>query len=210
MSLAWLFDVANTGVHMPNVALIAGPVVELASAASALAATTGLQVVSAGNVFREHVHQQTPLGEEANGHMQAGHLVPDELMVKAVAEALAHVDGGWVLYGFPRKIRQAELLTQSGHVPDTVIELVLTEDQLRLAVHRRVERRIELDSQQAGRREELLLMYTHSQENHHEQIEPLRAYYRTHGLLQTVSGFGNFDDVAARLIPVASDGQRRP
>ncbi|MGW1449718.1 nucleoside monophosphate kinase [Micromonospora taraxaci] len=195
---------------MPNVALIAGPVVELASAASALAATTGLQVVSAGNVFREHVHQQTPLGEEANGHMQAGHLVPDELMVKAVAEALAHVDGGWVLYGFPRKIRQAELLTQSGHVPDTVIELVLTEDQLRLAVHRRVERRIELDSQQAGRREELLLMYTHSQENHHEQIEPLRAYYRTHGLLQTVSGFGNFDDVAARLIPVASDGQRRP
>ncbi|MEU7677577.1 nucleoside monophosphate kinase [Micromonospora taraxaci] len=195
---------------MSNVALIAGPVVELASAASALAATTGLQVVSAGNVFREHVHQQTPLGEEANGYMQAGHLVPDELMVKAVAEALAQVDGGWVLYGFPRMIRQAELLTQSGHVPDAVIELVLTEDQLRRAVHRRVERRIELDSQQAERREELLLMYTHSQENHQEQIEPLRAYFRTHGLLHTVSGFGDCDDVAARLIPVASGGQRRP
>ncbi|WP_330463832.1 nucleoside monophosphate kinase [Micromonospora zamorensis] len=194
---------------MPNVALIAGPVVDLASTASALAAT-GLQVVSAGNVFREHVQQQTPLGEEANGYMQAGHLVPDELMVGVVAEALANVDGGWVLYNFPRKIRQAELLMQSGHGPDTVIELVLTEDQLRLAVHRRVERRIELDPQQAERRQELLLMYTHSQENHQEQIEPLRAYYRTHGLLQTVSGFGDFEDVAARLIPIASDGQRYP
>ncbi|MGW5578830.1 nucleoside monophosphate kinase [Micromonospora chokoriensis] len=194
---------------MPNVALLAGPVVDLASAASALAATTGVQVVSAGNVLREHVYQQTPLGEEANGYMQAGHPVPDELMVKAIAEALAHVDGGWVLYGFPRTIRQAELLTQSGHVPDAVVELVLTEDQLRPAVHRRVERRMELDPGQAERRDELLLMYTHSQENHQEQIEPLRAYYRTRGLWRTVSGFGDCDDVAARLIPVASDDQRR-
>ncbi|MGK5676299.1 nucleoside monophosphate kinase [Micromonospora sp. URMC 106] len=193
---------------MPNVALIAGPVVDLASAASALADTSGLQVISAGNVFREHVQQQTPLGEEANGYMQAGHLVPDELMIRAVADALANVDRGWVLYNFPRHIRQAELLTQSGHVPDTVIELVLAEDQLRLAVHRRVERRIELEPQLAERRQELLLMYMHSQENHQEQIEPLRAYYQTHGLLQTVSGFGDFEDVAARLIPFASDGHR--
>ncbi|MGB2572094.1 nucleoside monophosphate kinase [Micromonospora citrea] len=195
---------------MPNVALIAGPVVDLASAASALADTRGLQVVSAGNLFREHVQQQTPLGEGANGYMQTGHLVPDELMVRAVADALANVDRGWVLYNFPRNIRQAELLKRSGHVADTVIELVLTEDQLRLAVHRRVERRIELEPQLAERRQELLLMYMHSQENHQEQIEPLRAYYRTHGLLQTVSGFGDFEDVAARLIPIASDGQRHP
>ncbi|MEV4489625.1 nucleoside monophosphate kinase [Micromonospora coxensis] len=195
---------------MPNVVLIAGPVVDLASAASALADTIGLQVVSAGNLFREHVQQQTPLGEEASGYMQAGHLVPDELMVRAVADALANVDGGWALYNFPRSIRQAELLTQSGHVPDTVIELVLTEDQLRLAVQHRVERRIELDPQLSERRQELLLMYMHSQENHQEQIEPLRAYYRTHGLLQTASGAGDFAGVTARLIPIASDGQRHP
>ena len=195
---------------MPNVALIAGPVVDLASAASALADAIGLQVVSAGNVFREHVQQQTPLGEEANRYMQAGHLVPDELMVLAIADALATVDAGWVLCNFPRKIRQAELLAQSGHVPDTVIELVLAEDQLRLAVHRRVERQLEGDPQQAERRQELLLLHSHSQENYQEQVEPLRAYYRTRGLLQTVSGFGDYEDVAARLIPIASDGQRRP
>ncbi|WBC10417.1 hypothetical protein ACQP26_03725 [Micromonospora sp. CA-248089] len=47
---------------MPNVALISGPVVDLASAASALADALALQVVSAGNVFRQHVQQQTPLG----------------------------------------------------------------------------------------------------------------------------------------------------
>ncbi|GAB3174063.1 adenylate kinase [Micromonospora palomenae] len=195
---------------MPNVALIAGPVVDLASAAAALAGAIGLQVVSAGNVFREHVQHQTPLGKEANRNMQAGHLVPDELMVRAIADALANVDGGWVLYNFPRKVRQAELLAQSGHVPDAVIELVLTEDQLRLAVQGRVERQIALAPQQPERRQELLLMYSHTQENYQELVEPLRAYYRTHGLLRTVSGFGGFEDVAARLIPIASDGQRRP
>ncbi|MFG2103554.1 nucleoside monophosphate kinase [Micromonospora echinaurantiaca] len=195
---------------MPNVVLTAGPVVDLASAAWALADAIGLQAVSAGNVLREHVQQQTPLGEEAKRYMQAGHLVPDELTVRAIADVLADVDGGWVLYNFPRKIRQAELLAQGGHVPDAVIELVLSEDQLRLAIHRRVERQIALDPQQAERRQELLLMYSHSQENYQEQVEPLRAYYRTHGLLRTVSGFGDFEDVAARLIPIASEGQRRP
>ncbi|SCL36344.1 Adenylate kinase [Micromonospora rhizosphaerae] len=131
-------------------------------------------------------------------------------MVRAIADALANVDGGWVLCNFPRKIRQAELLAQSGHVPDTVIELVLTEDQLRLAVHSRVERQIELDPQQADRRQELLLLHSHSQENYQEQVEPLRAYYRTHGLFQTASGLGDYEDIAARLIPIASDGQRHP
>ncbi|MFI7284709.1 adenylate kinase family protein [Micromonospora chersina] len=193
---------------MPNVVLTAGPVVDLASVTAALADAIGLQVVSTGNVFREHVQQQTPLGEEANRYMQAGHLVPDELMVRAIADALANVGGGWVLYNFPRRSRQAELLAQSGHDPDTVIELVLTPDQLHLAVHRRVERQIELDPKQAERRQDLLLMYSHAQENHQEQVEPLRAYYRTHGLLRTVSGFGDFEDVAARLIPIVSAGQR--
>lgn len=195
------------GGRMPNVVLTAAPVFDLASAATALADAIGLQVVGPGNVFRKHVQQQTPLGEEANRYMQAGHLVPDELMVRAIADALANVDGDWVLYNFPRKIRQAELLAQSGHVPDTVIELVLTADQLRLAVRSRVERQIELDPQRAERRQELLLLYTHAQENYQEQAEPLRAYYRTHGLLQTTSGFGDHDDIAARLIQIASDGQ---
>ncbi|MBF5028439.1 nucleoside monophosphate kinase [Micromonospora sp. ANENR4] len=195
---------------MPNVALIAGPLVDLASAASALADALGLQVVSAGNVFRRHVQQKTPLGEEANGHMRAGQLVTDELMVRAVAGALADVDGGWVLYGFPRKIRQAELLARGGHVPDTVIELVLTDDQLHLAIQRRVERRMELDPQVAVRRRQLLRTYANAQENHQAQIEPLRAYYRARGLLRTVSGFGDFEDVAARMIPIASQGQCGP
>lgn len=195
---------------MPNVVLIAGPVVDLASVASALAATTGLQVVSAGNVVREHLQQRTSLGEKANGYMQAGHVVPDELVVEAVADVLVNVHSGFVLYNFPRNVRQAELLTQSGHVPDAVIEIVLSEDQFSLAAHRRVERRIELDPQQAERRQELLFMYTHSQENHQEQSEPLRAYYRTRGLLQTVSGFGDVEAVAVRLVPLVADGGSHP
>ncbi|GAA4568166.1 hypothetical protein GCM10023176_22030 [Micromonospora coerulea] len=108
---------------MPNVALIGGPVVDLSSPASALADATGLKVISPGNVWREHVQLRTPLGEQMARHMQAGELVPDELTTKAIADALANVDGGWLLCNYPRRIGQAELLAQSGHVPDTVIEL---------------------------------------------------------------------------------------
>ncbi|MEU9829320.1 nucleoside monophosphate kinase [Micromonospora chersina] len=191
---------------MPNVALIAGPLVELSSAAEVLAEATGLQVVSPGNVCREHVQLPTPLGEQMNGYMQTGHLVPDELITKAIADALAGVNGGWLLCNYPRRIAQAELLAQSGHGPDTVIGLVLTKDELDLTVRRRVERQIALDPQQPERRQQLLRTYSLHQEAYQRQVEPLCAYYRTRGVLRTTSGFGDYDDVAARLLPIASPG----
>ncbi|MET7709040.1 nucleoside monophosphate kinase [Micromonospora sp. NPDC005413] len=190
---------------MPNAALIAGPLVDLSSAAAVLAEATGLQIISPGNVCREHVQLRTPLGEQMNRYMQTGHLVPDELTTKAIADALAVVDGGWLLCNYPRRIGQAELLAQSAHAPDTVIELVLTKDELDLTVRRRVERQLELAPQQAERRAELLLMYSHYQEEYQEQVEPLRAYYRTRGMLWTTSGSGDYEDIAAKLLPVAAD-----
>ncbi|MGC5334797.1 nucleoside monophosphate kinase [Micromonospora sp. DT62] len=195
---------------MPNVALIAGPLVDLSSAASVLAEATGLQVVSPGNVCREHVQLRRPLGEQMSRYMQTGHLVPDELTTKAIADALADVDGGWLLCNYPRRIGQAELLAQSGHGPDTVIGLVLTEDEIGLAVRRRVERQIELDPQQAERRQELQRMYLFYQEDYQDQVEPLCGYYRTRGVLRTTSGSGDYEDVAARLLPIASDDQGHP
>ncbi|MEU8284945.1 nucleoside monophosphate kinase [Micromonospora sp. NPDC048905] len=194
---------------MRNVALLAGPLVDLSSAAAVLEAT-GLQVISPGNVCREHVQLRTPLGEQMNRYMQTGHLIPDVLTTKAIADALAAVDGGWLLCNYPRRIDQAELLAQSGHAPDTVIELVLTKDELDLMARRRIERRIELDPQQAGRGDELLLMYSHYQENYQEQIEPLRAYYRTRGMLWTASGSGGYEDMAATLLPTAADVRGLP
>ncbi|MFG1915573.1 nucleoside monophosphate kinase [Micromonospora sp. NPDC048898] len=190
---------------MPNVALIAGPLVDLSSAAAVLAEATGLQVISPGNVCREHVQLRTPLGEQMNRYMQTGHLIPDELTTKAIADALAAVDGGWLLCNYPRRIVQAELLAQSGHAPDTVIELVLTKDELDFMVRRRIERQIELDPQQAERGNELLLMHSHYQENYQEQIEPLRDYYRTRGMLWTASGSGDHEDMAAKLLPITAD-----
>ncbi len=189
---------------MPNLALIGGPLVDLSSPAAFLAKATGLQVISPGNVCREHVQLRTPLGEQMNRHMQAGHLVPDGLITKAISDALADVDGGWLLLNYPRRIGQAELLAQSGHVPDTVIELVLTENELGPTVRRRVERQIELDPKQAERRQELLLLYSHYQEDYQERVEPLRAYYRTRGVLRTTSGLGDYEEVAARLLPIAA------
>ena len=65
-----------------------------------------------------------------NAHVQAGELVPDELLMNAVVGALADADHGWVLTGFPNTIEQAVLLTDRGYMPDTVIELTLVEDEI--------------------------------------------------------------------------------
>jgi adenylate kinase len=195
---------------MSNVVLMAGPGIELASVAGVLAGAVGLQVVSPGDVFREHVQRRTPFGEEAARYMDAGELVPDELIAKALADVLAGADGGWLMYNFPRTVGQAELLTRLGHVPDIVVELALTEDELGLAVRRLVDRRIALDPDEIGRREDLLFMYSLYQENHQERVEPLRAYYGTCGKFRVASGFGAYEDVAARLVPIVLDSQGKP
>lgn len=79
--------------------------------------------LSTGDLLRQHVRECTPLGKEARAHMNAGHLVPDDLMIRLVLdEALGHEDRSLLLDGFPRTMEQAEALEKKMHV-DFVINL---------------------------------------------------------------------------------------
>jgi len=77
-----------------------------------LAKRTGLLHVSTGDLLRENVSLGSELGQQAKGYMDKGALVPDELVIKMIAERIAQEDasGGFILDGFPRTIRQAESL----------------------------------------------------------------------------------------------------
>ena len=88
--------------------------------------------ISTGDMFREAMKNETPLGVEAKKYMDAGNLVPDELTVKLVEERLSRADckGGYILDGFPRTLSQAEALdriTKITHVVNLEIreEVVL-------------------------------------------------------------------------------------
>lgn len=72
----------------------------------------GLAHISTGDIFRHNLKNSTPLGLEAKKYMDAGQLVPDEIVMKMVGETLGGfgADEGFMLDGFPRTVAQAEFL----------------------------------------------------------------------------------------------------
>ncbi|MBQ7666701.1 MAG: adenylate kinase [Kiritimatiellae bacterium] len=82
------------------------------TAAAAVAASTGARHVSTGAMLRDAVSRGTPAGLEAKSYMDAGALVPDEVLYKMVVETLVGAPDGATLFfdGFPRNLAQAEAL----------------------------------------------------------------------------------------------------
>ena len=78
--------------------------------AQALAALWAIPQVASGDLLRAAVREDSELGREAAGYMERGQLVPDELVLKLIAERLQKKDarGGFILDGFPRNVMQAE------------------------------------------------------------------------------------------------------
>ena len=92
-----------------KVILLGPPGAGKGTQAAAIAVTLRLSHVSTGDMFRENLKQGTPLGLEAKKYMDAGTLVPDDVVVKMVQERIAKPDcaNGFLLDGFPRTIVQA-------------------------------------------------------------------------------------------------------
>src|SRR5262245_51458750 len=95
--------------------------------APALAEALGVPHVSTGDMLRAHRRNGTPLGLEAKRYMEAGELVPDELVVRMLLARLEEPDAaaGSVLDGFPRTVAQAEALDRALAEIDRGIEAVL-------------------------------------------------------------------------------------
>jgi adenylate kinase len=102
-----------------------------------LAAELGVPQVATGDMLREALAQKTPLGLEAKRYMDAGALVPDEVVIGLIAERLREPDAerGFILDGFPRTIPQAEgldrLLKDLGQGLDRVVYFDVSEPELR-------------------------------------------------------------------------------
>lgn len=98
----------------------------------------GVPHVSTGDLLRAQVATGTALGRAAAGRTARGELLPDALLMDVMRPVLDHHARGWVLDGFPRTLRQAELLLDACSV-DRVVAITMREDVLvRKSVARRV------------------------------------------------------------------------
>jgi len=156
--------------------------------------------ISTGDILRAAVANGTELGKKAQFYMDAGELVPDELIINLIRERLTADDAssGWILDGFPRNVEQAAFLDellQEIHQPfDCVVNLEVPDEVI---VSRLVQR-----GSQEGRSDDTESTIRHRLEVYRERTEPLIDFYRNRQQLVSVDGNQPVDDVTDDLAKV--------
>ena len=169
--------------------------------------------ISTGDMLREARAKGTELGKKADAYMQAGALVPDDLVNGIVVEKLASEENGYLLDGFPRTIAQADALEQAGEKIDAVI-LIDVEDSVlisritgRLSCPKcgSVFHKTNMPPKQDGvcdRCQSSLIQRADDNEvtvrqrldAYHAQTQPLVEYYEKRGLLTRIDGVAPLDE----------------
>lgn len=164
--------------------------------AARLAEARDLKQLSTGDILRANVAGGTELGTKAKGFMDAGELVPDDLIIDMVRSELADSGEVRVLFdGYPRNPAQAEqldgLLKELGAELSAAIVLEVEHDE--------VVRRLLQRAEEQGRSDDNEQTIRHRLGVYAEQTEPLLDYYAEAGKLHRVDGTGSVADVEQRI-----------
>lgn len=151
-----------------------------------------LEHLSTGDLLRSEVARQTPLGTEAKKYIDAGLLVPDEVVIGMISSKIEETPGarGFCFDGFPRTEAQAAALDRLLDFKGTQIHLVLAlevpEDEL---VRRLVER-----GQTSGRTDDNEEVVGKRIRVYHAETEPVAKHYALQGKLERIKGDGTIDE----------------
>lgn len=164
--------------------------------ATRVAVARGLTKLSTGDMLRAHVAAGTELGKRAKAIMDAGDLVPDDLIVGMVRAEVVAADAVRFLFdGFPRTAAQAAaldgLLADYGARVDKAIALDVPDDELVRRMLQRAAQEGRSDDNEATIRNRMVV--------YHEQTKPLLDYYDAQGKLARVDGVGAMDEVTHRI-----------
>jgi adenylate kinase len=161
-----------------------------------IAARYGIPHISSGDIFRDEVARQTPLGKQLSGYLDHGDLVPDELVLSLIRDrvvAAAEKSGGYVLDGFPRTLEQAEAAAGIGRETHTsaqaVVYLDAPADVLVGRLSGRGENRAD-DSEAVAR---------HRLEVYAQHTQPLVDYYAARGILVKIDAAAPVDVVSQQI-----------
>jgi adenylate kinase len=213
-----------------NIILLGPPGAGKGTQATAIVTSSRVPHISTGNIIRDAIAKDTPLGREFKTYAESGRLVPDDLVNRLVAERLGHDDcrDGFLLDGYPRTVAQAgeldRMLSRAGRALDHVVLLDVADAVL---IERITGRRTDPEtgriyhvtfdpppSDVAGR---LVQRKDDSEEvlrkrlsEYHEKTDPLIPYYEQAGLLRRVSGTGSVGDVQKRTLEILGSVPAKP
>jgi len=193
--------------------MVAPPGAGKGTQAEVLSQRYGVPHVETGDILRRAIEEETPTGREAREYVEAGSLVPDEIVVRLIRRRLEEPDcrRGFILDGFPRTLPQAtafeDMLRETPHALDAVVNLRVGREEI---VRRLEARRVCSDCgatyhlehnpprqedtcdrcgsslvQREDDRPETILQRL---EEYEEKTEPLLAFYRDRDLLVAVDG----------------------
>ena len=177
-----------------------------------------IPTISTGNMIREAMKNGTEMGAKAKAYVDAGNLVPDEVVIGIIQERLSKKDceKGFILDGFPRTIPQAEALDKMGIDIDTVLSIEVADEKI---VKRMSGRRVcescgasyhteykkplkegvcnACGGNLVRRKDDAPETVLDRLRVYHEQTEPLKGYYEKTGKLKTVEGQEELSDTTA-------------
>ena len=185
-----------------------------------------IPAISTGNIIREALRLGTEMVLKAKSFMDAGQLVPDDVVIGIIKERLAKDDcaNGFILDGFPRTIPQAEALDAMGIIIDKVIDIEVPDEKI---AARMSGRRVCKDCGASYHLEyktpesegvcdacsgELVQRKDDAPETvldrlavYHEQTEPLKEFYSKKGILRIVEGQEEIADTSALTLKALED-----
>ena len=194
--------------------------------AEIIAAELKIPTISTGNIIREALANGTEMGLKAKSFIEAGKLVPDDVVIGIIKDRLAADDcnGGCILDGFPRTIPQAEALDKMGVIIDKVVDIDVPDENI---VNRMSGRRVckacgssyhienkkpKVEGVCDACGGELQIRKDDAPETvldrlnvYHEQTEPLKDYYANCGKLRSVEGTAPIKEITASILKVLED-----
>ncbi|MCD7945478.1 MAG: adenylate kinase [Clostridiales bacterium] len=206
--------------------LLGAPGAGKGTQAEILSKKLSIPTISTGNILRAAVKNGTPIGLKAKEYMDAGALVPDEVIIGVITERLAEPDcaGGYILDGVPRTLAQADALEAAGVHFDAVVSIEISDEEIEqrmsgrrtclncgatyhvVAAPPKAEGICDVCGEALTQRKDDKPETVRARlKTYHAETEPLKGYYESRGVLKMVANQGTIPATTQAILAVLGE-----